>query len=276
VGRQEVGVTQRFAGKVALITGAARGQGRAEAVRLAEEGADVIAIDVCASIPTVTYDGPGPDDLAETARRVKDLGRRVVAVEADTRDLAALQDAVDRGVDELGRLDVVVANAGICSYGLLWELTEEQFRTMLDVNVVGTWHTFKATVPTLLRQAEGGVIIATSSVGGTRGMPWLGHYVASKHAISGMARTLANELGQHNIRVMILVPNAVNTPMGVDQTLVASVQSSPALGAIFMNALPDTLTEPEEVAAAVAFIASDDGRHMTGSEFVIDLGTLVR
>ena len=107
-------------------------------------------------------------------------------------------------------------------------------------------------------------------------MPWLGHYVASKHAVSGMARTLANELGAHSIRVMILVPNAVNTPMGVDQTLVASVQSNPALGSIFMNALPSTLTEPEEVAAAVAFIASDDGKHMTGSEVVIDLGTLVR
>jgi SDR family mycofactocin-dependent oxidoreductase len=269
-------VDQRFEGKVALITGAARGQGRAEALRLAREGADVIAIDVCSTIPTVTYEGTVPDDLAETARLVKDLGRRVVAVEADTRDLAALQAAVDEGVAELGRLDVVVANAGICSYGLLWELTEEQFRTMIDVNVVGTWHTFKATVPTLIAQGEGGVIIATSSVGGTRGMPWLGHYVASKHAISGMARTLANELGAHSIRVMILVPNAVNTPMGVDQTLVASVQANPALGSIFMNALPSTLTEPDEVAAAVAFVASDDGRHMTGSEVVIDLGTLVR
>ena len=269
-------MSQRFEGKVALITGAARGQGRAEAVRLAEEGADVIAIDACTSIPTVTYAGTGPDDLAETVRLVKDLGRRIVAVEADTRDLDALQGAVDEGVAELGRLDVVVANAGICSYGLLWELTEEQFRTMLDVNVVGTWHTFKATIPTLIDQGQGGVIIATSSVGGSRGMPWLGHYVASKHAVSGMARTLANELGAHSIRVMILVPNAVNTPMGVDQTLVASVQSNPALGSIFMNALPSTLTEPEEVAAAVAFIASDDGKHMTGSEVVIDLGTLVR
>ncbi len=269
-------MAQRFEGKVALITGAARGQGRAEAIRLAAEGADILAIDVCASIPTVTYEGTDPDDLAETVRAVKDLGRRIVPFEVDTRDFAALSAAVDQGVAELGRLDVVVANAGICSYGLLWELTDEQFRTMIDVNVIGTWHTFKATIPTLIRQGDGGSIIATSSVGGIRGMPWLGHYVASKHAISGMAKTLANELGQHNIRVMILVPNAVDTPMGTDQTLVASVQGDPALGSIFMNALPATLTEPEVVAAAVAFIASEDGRYMTGSEFVIDLGNLAR
>jgi SDR family mycofactocin-dependent oxidoreductase len=269
-------MAQRFEGKVALITGAARGQGRAEAIRLAAEGADILAIDVCASIPTVTYEGTDPDDLAETVRAVKDLGRRIVPFEVDTRDFATLSAAVDQGVAELGRLDVVVANAGICSYGLLWELTDEQFRTMIDVNVIGTWHTFKATIPTLIRQGDGGSIIATSSVGGIRGMPWLGHYVASKHAISGMAKTLANELGQHNIRVMILVPNAVDTPMGTDQTLVASVQGDPALGSIFMNALPATLTEPEVVAAAVAFIASEDGRYMTGSEVVIDLGNLAR
>jgi SDR family mycofactocin-dependent oxidoreductase len=268
--------THRFEGKVALITGAARGQGRAEAVRLAEEGADIIAIDVCEAIPTVNYEGTAPGDLAETVQLVEKLGRRAVSFRADTRDMAALQHAVDTGVAELGRLDVVVANAGICSYGLLWELTEEQFRTMIDVNVIGTWHTLKATAPILIRQGEGGSIIVTSSVGGTRGMPWLGHYVASKHAVSGMARTLANELGEHNIRVMIIMPNAVDTPMGVDQTLVASVQSNPSLGSIFMNALPSTLTEPENVAAAVAFIASDDGRHMTGSEVVIDLGTLAR
>ena len=267
---------QRFKGKVALITGAARGQGRAEAIRLAQEGADVIAIDICEPLPTVSYEGAAKDDLAETVRAVEELGRRIVSFQADTRDMDGLQASVDRGVEALGRLDVVVANAGICSYGFLWELTEEQFRTMIDVNVVGTWHTLKATVPILIRQGEGGCIIVTSSVGGIRGMPWLGHYVASKHAISGMAKTLANELGQYNIRVMILMPNAVATPMGLDQTLVASVQANPALGSMFMNALPATLTEPENVAAAVAFIASDDGRYMTGSEVVVDLGTLAR
>jgi SDR family mycofactocin-dependent oxidoreductase len=267
---------QRFEGKVALVTGAARGQGRAEVVRLGQEGADIIALDICAPVATVNYEGATADDLAETERAIKALGRQVFARQVDTRDLAALQAAVDEGVRELGRLDVVVANAGICSYGLLWELTEEQFHTMIDVNVIGTWNTLKATVPTMIAQATGGAIIVTSSVGGLRGMPWLGHYVASKHAVTGMARTLANELGEYDIRVMSLHPNAVNTHMGTDATLVDSINAKPALAAIFANALPATMYEPEVVAKAVAFLASDDGRYMTGSEMIIDLGTLAR
>ena len=177
---------------------------------------------------------------------------------------------------ELGRLDVVVANAGICTYGLLWELTELQFRTMIDVNVIGTWHTIKAVVPTMIAQGEGGCIILTSSVGGRRGMPWLGHYVASKHAITGMAKTLANELGEHAIRVVSLMPNAVTTHMGYDTTLHGTVGENPHLGAMFVSALPTPMYDPEVVAAAVAYIASDDARFMTGSEFVIDLGNLCR
>jgi SDR family mycofactocin-dependent oxidoreductase len=269
-------VTQRFEGKVAFITGAARGQGRAEALRLAEEGADIIGVDICEPLPTVTYPGASADDLAETERLVRALGRRMVASQVDTRDMDALQAAVDRGVAELGRLDVVCANAGVCTYGKLWELTEEQFRTVIDVNVVGTWHTLKAVAPIMIRQGTGGCIIVTSSIGGIRGVPWLGHYVASKHAISGMAKTLANELGEYDIRVMIIVPNAVNTEMGTDPTLFPRVEAEPMLGAIFANVLPATLTEPETVAAAVAFIASDDGKNMTGSEVVMDLGKLAR
>jgi SDR family mycofactocin-dependent oxidoreductase len=269
-------MAQRFAGKVALITGAARGQGRAEAVRLAQEGADIIAVDICEAIPTVTYAAATPQDLDETCAQVRACGRRVFAATADTRDLAGLTAAVEAGVAELGRLDVVVANAGICSYGLLWEVTPEQFRTMIEVNVFGTWHTVRAAVPIMIKQGTGGAIIMTSSVGGLRGMPWLGHYVASKHAVTGMARTLANELGEHNIRVISLHPNAVNTPMGTDETLHATVAAAPALGAMFMSALPATLTQPEDVAAAVAFAASDEARYMTGTELVVDLGNLAR
>jgi SDR family mycofactocin-dependent oxidoreductase len=269
-------VAQRFENKVALITGAARGQGRAEAIRLAGEGADIIAVDICEPLPTVTYPGASEADLAETEKAVRGLGRRIATFRADTRDMDALQAAVDQGVGELGHLDVVVANAGICTYGKLWELTEEQFRTMIDINVVGTWHTLKAVAPIMIAQGTGGCIIVTSSIGGIRGVPWLGHYVASKHAISGMAKTLANELGEYNIRVMIIVPNAVNTEMGTDPTLFPRVEAEPMLGAIFANVLPATLTEPETVAAAVAFIASDDGKNMTGSEVVMDLGKLAR
>ena len=266
----------RFEDKVAFVTGAARGQGRAECVRLAEEGADIIAVDVCGPIDTVNYDGATPEDLAETERLVAALGRRIITSVVDTRDLAGLQAAVDEGVAELGRLDVVVANAGICTYGLLWELTELQFRTMIDVNVLGTWHTIKAVVPTMIAQGEGGCIILTSSIGGRRGMPWLGHYVASKHAITGMAKTLANELGEHAIRVVSLMPNAVTTHMGYDTTLHAAVGENPHLGAMFVSALPTPMYGPEVVAAAVAYIASDDARFMTGNEFVIDLGNLCR
>ncbi len=266
----------RFEGKVAFVTGAARGQGRAECVRLAAEGADIIAVDICEPIPTVNYDGSTLDDLAETERLVKGLGRQIMASIVDTRDLAALQSAIDEGVRALGRLDVVVANAGICTYGLLWELTEEQFHTMIDINVIGTWNTFKSVVPTMIAQGEGGCIIATSSVGGKRGMPWLGHYVASKHAVTGMAKTLANEVGQYGIRVVSLHPNAVNTHMGTDTTLHGTVAANPQLGAMFMSALPTPMYEPEIVAAAVAYIASDEARFMTGNEFVIDLGNLCR
>jgi SDR family mycofactocin-dependent oxidoreductase len=267
---------QRFEGKVAFITGAARGQGRAECVRLAEEGADIIAVDICAPIPTVNYEGSTPEDLIETERLVKASGRQIFTRILDTRDLAALQAAVDEGVRQLGRLDVVVANAGICTYGLLWELTEEQFRTMIDINVIGTWNTLKSVVPTMIEQGDGGCIIATSSVGGKRGMPWLGHYVASKHAITGMAKTLANEVGQYGIRVVSLHPNAVNTHMGTDTTLHGTVGANPHLGAMFISALPTPMYEPDIVAAAVAYIASDEARFMTGNEFVIDLGNLCR
>jgi SDR family mycofactocin-dependent oxidoreductase len=265
---------ERFHGRVALVTGAARGQGRAAAVRLAEEGADIIAIDVCAPLDTVNYEGTTPADLEETVAQVRERGRRVVAFQADTRDLAALTKAVQAGVAELGRLDVVIANAGICSYGLLWELTEEQFRTTIDVNVIGTWNTIKATVPVLIDQGEQGVVLLTSSVAGRRGMPWLGHYVASKHAITGMAKTLANELGPYDIRVVALVPNAVTTPMGTDVTLHSTAAANPSLGAMFMGSLTTPMMEPEDVAAMVAFAASSDAKYMTGTELVMDLGNL--
>lgn len=269
-------MASRFEGKVVLITGAARGQGRAEAIRFAEEGADVILLDACASMPTVPYEGTQPSDLEETVRLVEKTGRRAWSRIVDTRDLAGLAEAVGSAVPELGRLDVVIANAGICSYGLLWELTEEQFRTMIEINVFGTWNTIKATVPTLIAQGSGGAIIMTSSVGGVKGMPWLGHYTASKHAVTGMAKTLANELGQYDIRVISLHPNAVNTPMGTDTTLHATVAEAPNLAPMFMGALTSTMMEPEDVANAVAFATSDEAKYMTGTELVVDLGLLGR
>jgi SDR family mycofactocin-dependent oxidoreductase len=267
---------RRLEGKVALITGAARGQGRAHAVRLASEGADVIALDVNRGAATTAYPGPTPDDLTETVRLVEEQGQRVVAREADVRDFAALSAVVTEGVAELGRLDVVVANAGICSAGLSWELSLEQWQETIDVNLTGVFHTAKATVPVLLEQGTGGSIIITSSVAGLRGLPFLGAYVASKHGIVGLARTMANELGQHGIRVNTLHPHGVATGMTVDDLQPLIGQYAATLGPIFMQSLPDQVSQPEDMAAAVAWLASDEARHVTGIQLPVDLGTLTR
>ncbi|MEU2347850.1 mycofactocin-coupled SDR family oxidoreductase [Modestobacter sp. NPDC049651] len=266
----------RLEGKVAVITGAARGQGRAHAVRLAREGADVIAVDVNASAATTAYPGPTPEDLAETVRLVEAEDRRIVAREADVRDLDALQAAIDEGVAELGRLDVVVANAGICSAARSWEITAEQWRETIDTNLTGVFHTAKATVPRLIEQGTGGSIIITSSVAGLRGLPFLGHYVASKHAVVGLARTMANELGQYNIRVNTIHPHGVATGMTVDDLQPLIQENAATLGPIFMQTLPDPVSQPEDIANAVAWLASDEARHVTGVQLPVDLGTLTR
>ncbi|MGY1709039.1 mycofactocin-coupled SDR family oxidoreductase [Geodermatophilus sp. SYSU D00758] len=268
--------TRRLEGKVALITGAARGQGRAHAVRLAAEGADVIALDVNADARTTAYAGPTAADLAETVRLVEAQDRRIVAREADVRDFAALSAVVADGVAELGRLDVVVANAGICSAALSWEISLEQWQETLDTNLTGVFHTAKATVPVLLEQGTGGSIIITSSVAGLRGLPFLGHYAASKHGVVGLARTMANELGQHGIRVNTLHPHGVATGMTVPDMQPLMERYAPTLGPIFMQTLPDQVSQPEDVAAAVAWLASDDARHVTGVALPVDLGTLAR
>ncbi|RFU20192.1 mycofactocin-coupled SDR family oxidoreductase [Geodermatophilus marinus] len=268
--------TRRLEGKVALITGAARGQGRAHAVRLAAEGADVIALDVNADARTTAYAGPTAEDLAETVRLVEAQDRRIVAREADVRDFAALSAVVADGVAELGRLDVVVANAGICSAALSWEISLEQWQETIDTNLTGVFHTAKATVPVLLEQGTGGSIIITSSVAGLRGLPFLGHYAASKHGVVGLARTMANELGQHGIRVNTLHPHGVATGMTVPDMQPLMDRYAPTLGPIFMQTLPDQVSQPEDMAAAVAWLASDDARHVTGVALPVDLGTLAR
>lgn len=267
----------RLSGKVALITGAARGQGRAEAVRLADEGADIIAIDVAGPVSEyVTYSAATPDDLKTTARLVEEKDRRVVARQADVRDYAALKDAADAGLAELGRLDVVVANAGICNFGRVWELELEQWRSLVDTNLTGVFHTLKATVPALIEGGRGGSIIVTSSVAGLKGLPFLGHYSAAKHGIVGLCKTLANELGQYDIRVNTVHPHGVNTGMGDTGVLQPLMESEPALAAMFMPALPHQVAEPEDIANLVAFLASDEAKYITGSQLRVDLGNINR
>jgi SDR family mycofactocin-dependent oxidoreductase len=264
-------------GKVAFVTGAGRGQGRAEAVRLAKDGADVIICDVCAPIEGLGYATSGPDDLAETVRLVEGEGRKVLARAVDVRDLPGLEALVADGVEELGHLDIVVANAGILSAGRVWELTPEQWQQMIDVNLTGVWNTIKAAVPTMVEQGTGGAIVLTSSVGGLRGIPFTGHYNAAKHGVVGLARTLANELGEYDIRVNSIHPAGVDTAMVREPALFDLIKErSRTLGPIFMNTLPHHYMSPDDLAAVVAFLVSDEARYMTGVQVPVDFGNLGR
>jgi SDR family mycofactocin-dependent oxidoreductase len=272
--------------KVAFVTGAARGMGRSHVVRMAQAGADIIAIDIAAQIDTVPYPMATADDLTETVRQVEALGRRIVATPADVRDYASLKVALDRGVAELGRLDVVCANAGIFSSGPLDGLSDETWKDMLDVNVTGVWHTVKAAIPHLRAGGRGGAIILTSSVGGMRAMPNVGHYAAAKHAVVGLMRTLALELAPEMIRVNSVHPTTTNTPIIQNAwtyalfapDLPVADRTPENVGPRFapLNALPINWIEPVDVSNAVLFLASDEARYITGAALPVDAGALVK
>jgi SDR family mycofactocin-dependent oxidoreductase len=269
-------VTARLAGKVALITGAARGQGRAHAHRLSAEGADVILIDVAGPLPaSVPYDSPTPEDLAETARLVNGTGRHAVAAKVDIRDLDALRGAVDDAVAELGRLDVIVANAGICCPSPWDQITAEAFRDTIDTNVVGTWNTVMAGTHHIIKGDRGGSIILVGSAAGVKMQAFMVHYTASKHAITGMARGLAAELGRHHIRVNSLHPGAVASPMvtgRMRETLQAAADTYPYLQGMHKPLLPEGIAQPEDIADAVAWLASDESKFVTATAVSVDLG----
>jgi SDR family mycofactocin-dependent oxidoreductase len=268
----------RMDGKVVLITGAARGQGRAHALRLAEEGADIIAVDACTDVGSAPYPLATEDDLAETAKLVEDLDRRIVTRRADVRDYGGLEAAVDEGVSELGRLDVVCANAGILSFGPLWELTDEQWQDMIDINLTGVWHTVKAVVPTLIDQGEGGSIILTSSVAGLKGFGYVGAYSAAKHGVVGLMRTLLNEVSAHNIRVNCVNPTTVDTDMIQNPAAYGyfGVDNRDDFAAVFQtfHTLPLPWIETGDVSSAVLYLASDDSRYVTGLTLAVDGGFL--
>ncbi|ANI42109.1 mycofactocin-coupled SDR family oxidoreductase [Mycolicibacterium vaccae] len=276
----------RVEGKVAFITGAARGQGRSHAVRLAEEGADIIAIDVCGPISSHTDIPPAtPEDLAETADLVKGLNRRIVTAEVDVRDYAAVKAAVDSGVEQLGRLDIVVANAGIGNGGQTLDHTsEEDWTDMIDVNLSGVWKSVKAAVPHLLSGGQGGSIILTSSVGGLKPYAHTGHYIAAKHGVIGLMRTFAVELGQHSIRVNAVCPTNVNTPLFMNEGTMKLFRpdlENPgpddlAVAAQFMHVLPIGWVEPRDISNAVLFLASDEARYVTGLPMTVDAGSMLK
>ncbi|BBZ09945.1 mycofactocin-coupled SDR family oxidoreductase [Mycobacterium branderi] len=276
----------RVEGKVAFITGAARGQGRSHAVRLAQEGADIIAVDICKPISSSSEIPPStPDDLAETADLVKGLDRRVVTAEVDVRDYDALKAAVDSGVEQLGRLDIICANAGIGNGGqTLHKTSEDDWCDMIDVNLSGVWKTVKAGVPQMISQGQGGSIILTSSVGGLKAYPHTGHYIAAKHGVVGLMRTFAVELGQHFIRVNSVHPTNVNTPMfmneGTMKLFRPDLENPGAddlkVAAQFMHVLPVGWVEPADISNAVLFLASDESRYITGLPVTVDAGSMLK
>lgn len=276
----------RVEGKVAFITGAARGQGRSHAVRLAEEGADIIAVDVCRRISS-NEDIPAstPEDLAETVELVKGLNRRIVAEEVDVRDYDALKAVVDSGVEQLGGLDIVVANAGIGNGGATLDKTSEaDWDDMIGVNLSGVWKTVKAAVPQLISGGNGGSIILTSSVGGLKAYPHTGHYIAAKHGVVGLMRTFAVELGQHSIRVNSVHPTNVDTPLFMNEGTMKLFRpdlenpgpDDMAVVAQMMHVLPVGWVEPRDISNAVLFLASDEARYVTGLPMTVDAGSMLK
>ena len=264
----------RLEGKVALISGAARGQGRSHAVRLAQEGADIIAFDVCQQLPTVGYKMATPEDLKETAKQVEDLDRRIIAREADVRDGAAVRALVEEGVAELGRLDIVSANAGIATFSEnAWSMEEDVWEETIAVNLTGVWKTLKAAIPAMIDAGNGGAIVITSSTAGIKGMAGIAHYDSSKHGVVGLMRTLAIELAQHSIRVNTVHPTGVNTPMVVNDYM-AQFLVDDFTAANMMNLLPVEMVEAVDISNAVLWLASDEARYVTGTCLPVDAGFL--
>jgi len=274
----------RVEGKVAFITGAGRGQGRSHALRLAQEGADIIAIDIChdveGALPMATA-----EDLAETAKMVEALDRRIVIHQADVRDLDALKAAVDDGVAQLGRLDIVLASAGVASMGgRADKMKVDHWTHTIDINLTGVWNSTRVAIPHLIAGGRGGAIVLTSSVGGERAMPYMSHYISAKHGVIGLMRSLAVELGSHNIRVNSVLPTNVNTPMFMNEGLFKAWRpdlEQPTVDDIkpiaqMMHVLPIGWIEPEDVSNAILFLVSDESRYITGIELPVDAGTLLK
>lgn len=271
-------------GKVAFITGAARGQGRSHALKLASEGADIIAVDICSQVDSVGYPLATEDDLAETVKQVEALDRRIVASKADVRDTAQLTKAVDDGVAELGRLDIVLANAGIATFGPLEDLTDDIWDEMIGINLTGVFKTVRAAVPHIKAGGRGGAIVLTSSTAGIKGLANLAHYVAAKHGVVGLVKTFANELAPFDIRVNSVHPTSVNTDMihnSETYKLFLPDTANPTreeAAEVFktLNALPIDWVEPVDISNAIAFLVSDDARYITGVQLPVDAGSVIK
>jgi SDR family mycofactocin-dependent oxidoreductase len=264
-------------GRVAFVTGAARAQGRSHAVRLAREGADIIALDICAPVSdTLSYAPATPEDLSETVRLVEAEGRKVLAREVDIRDDPAVRQLVADGVEQFGRLDILVANAGVLGWGRVWELTDEQWDTVIGVNLTGTWRTLRAAVPAMIEAGNGGSIVIVSSAGGLRATPGNGHYAASKHGLTALTNTLAIELGEYNIKVNSIHPYSVDTPMVEPEVMKRIFADHPR----FVHSFPPMPLQykgfmtADEVADVVAWLAGDGSGTLSGTQIPVDKGAL--
>jgi len=273
-------VTGRLEGKVAFVTGAARGQGRSHAELLASEGADIVAVDISQQVATIPYPTASAEDLAETVRLVEATGRQIVAVEADVRDYDALRDAVAMGMARFGRLDIVIANAGVSSPCPTLEMSEATWSTTIDINLSGVWRTLKAAVPEIIAGSRGGAVVIISSLATTKASENTAHYTASKTGLVGLMRVMAKELAPHRIRVNTVHPTTVNTDMVLNESIYRlfrpdlehPTRADFEIAAQGINALPVAAIESIDVSNAVLYLASDTGRFVTGSSLVVDAG----
>lgn len=269
----------RLTGRVAFITGAARGQGRAHAVRMAAEGADVIAVDIAGPLPEcVPYPSATPEDLKETVRLAEAAGGRVLSAAVDTRDHDRLRRVVDEGVAEFGRLDIIVANAGITAPHAWNAIAPDEWRDVIEINLTGTWNTVMAGAQHIVDGGRGGSIILISSAAGVKLQPFMIHYTASKHAVTGMARAFAAELGTHSIRVNSVHPGPVVTEMGSPELVesiakAAEVVGNHALLNVLTPFLPTWVAQPEDIADAVCWLASDESKMVTAQAISVDQGS---
>ena len=264
-------------GKTAVITGGARGQGRAHALALAGAGADVAVVDICRDLPYPRYGLATWDDMTETVGLVRQLGRRALDIEADVRSAAEMEAAIARTIAEFGHIDILICNAGIADMALTWDITEEWWDTMIDVNLKGYWLAVKYVVPHMLARKKGGRIIMTSSVAGLRGEPGMGHYCASKWGVVGLAKSLAHELSEHSITVNTLHPTGVDTAIIPGMAKAAAMETEALVDFIFTgHTLPVKLIEPEDVANAALWLASDEARYITGHTMKVDAGRMLK
>jgi SDR family mycofactocin-dependent oxidoreductase len=263
-------------GKVAVITGGARGQGRAHAVTLARHGANVVVCDLAAPLEFIGYPHATQADLDETVRLVEDLDRRCIAIKADVRDSGAMKGVAETAMGEFGRLDILCANAGICDFESAWEMSDAQWQQTIDINLTGVWKSCRAVIPHMIAGGRGGAIVITSSVAGLKGLQGLAHYVSAKHGIVGLMRVLAIELAQHAIRVNTVHPTGVITPMGQNENIMDIMQRFPQLATGSTNLLPVPAVDPEDISNAIAWLVSDEARYVTGVTLPIDAGATQR